>query len=98
MTARRAHRPSKSRVVFYGWHKPTADGYLAQDIFDESAMERLLLAAREAGTVTQYDTGRSAIVWFEGTPGPAMRRLKAAVVAMLADGCVPIAQTAGRPP
>lgn len=62
------HRPSRSRIVRYGWESPSG--------FDESAMDRLLYAARAAGVVTMHDAGRGRVVWFEGPPGPALRSVR----------------------
>lgn len=54
---------SKTRVV----------GYRFEGEFSESRVERVLEAAKRAGTVTEYDTGRGRVVWFNGPPGAALR-------------------------
>lgn len=44
--------------------------------FDESAAEKLLQKAKEDGLVTEFDTGRGNVLWFNGRPGPELRALK----------------------
>jgi len=79
LQARRGPIPSRSRGVHYCFEAPRE-----LDIeFKESEMEALLEKARKVGTITQFDTGRGRIVWFEGAPGAAMRELRRKVVAML---------------
>jgi hypothetical protein len=53
-----------------------------EDEFSESAMEKILEPAKRAGIITQYDTGRGRLVWFEGTPGPEIRALREKVQAL----------------
>jgi len=78
--------PSCSRGVHYGFEAPRDE-----DVeFMESEMEALLEKARQVGTLTQFDTGRGRIVWFEGTPGAAMRELRRQVVAMLPASFRPV--------
>ena len=67
-------KPSRSRIVKYDYE---AD-------FDEAAMERVLARALNSGVVTQYDTGRGHIVWFEGPPGQDFCRVCGFVRALLA--------------
>ena len=69
---------SRSRVATYK--------YDVQSGFDESAVEEVLAQARAAGTVTEYDTGRGRVCWFEGAPGEAMRALRKRVLEMLGPG------------
>lgn len=75
---RRGPRPSKTRIVgyHYGW-----DGL----DFDESPMERVLGKAKAAGVVSEFDTGRGNLVWFEGPPGKALRAVRTQVLALLAE-------------
>lgn len=77
----RARPVSRSRGVHYCYVVPRE----LDDEFNESDMEALLQRAREAGTVTQFDTGRGRIVWFEGAPGAAMRELRYKVLALLPE-------------
>lgn len=83
------HR-SASRVVRYGWSLPDGNGFNVPDVFNEHAMTTLLAKAITAGVITQFDTGRGAIVWFEGTPGARLRALKAEVLSRLPAGVVSI--------
>jgi hypothetical protein len=76
-------KKSRTRIVCYAYHKPDGDGYSVQDIFNETDMEKLLENARQEGIVTQYDTGRGAIVWFEGQPGVKLRKLRKTVLDLL---------------
>lgn len=86
---RTKHR-SNTRIVHYGWGlpDPREAGCYVRDIFDESAMDKLLYAARTAGVISMQDCGRGATVWFEGPPGPAMRALRDKVLVMLPAGVV----------
>jgi len=59
-------RPSKTRVVLYDY----------EGDFDESEVERILERAVSKGVVTLFDTGRGHIVWFEGPPGPELRKVR----------------------
>lgn len=59
-------KPSRTRIVKYDYE---AD-------FDESVMEQVLQRAKRAGTVTEFDTGRGHIVWFEGPPGASLRDVR----------------------
>jgi hypothetical protein len=54
--------------------------------FDESAMERILVRATKLGIVTEYDTGRGRVVWFNGRPGAALRAVRDQVQALIAKG------------
>lgn len=80
------HR-SKCRSVLYGWRSP--DG-AAGDLFAEGGMERKLARAKAAGIVSEYDTGRGRLVWFEGCPGAALRALRDEVRAALPAHALPI--------
>jgi hypothetical protein len=83
MTTRQARRgpskPSASRIVHYGFALPPE----SDDECSESTLEALLARARHQGVITQFDTGRGRIVWFEGPPGAAMRKLRAQVRELL---------------
>lgn len=70
-------KPSRSRAVGYVYEGRE---------FCESRMEEILERARRQGVVTEFDTGRGRIVWFNGLPGEAMRKLKAEVEAQIALG------------
>lgn len=59
-------KPSRTRIVKYD--------YAGE--FDEAAMERILQRAKAAGAVTEFDTGRGHLVWFEGPPGAALRAVR----------------------
>lgn len=62
----RGRPPSKTRIVGYR--------YVAE--FDETPVEKVLEAARRDGIVTEFDTGRGQLVWFEGPPGAALRGIR----------------------
>lgn len=68
--------PPKTRVV----------GYTFEGDFDESAMEIVLERAKTAGAVTEFDTGRGHVVWFNGPPGPALRKVWDQVKAIVERG------------
>lgn len=72
---RRGRPPSKTRVVSYEY---TAE-------FNETPVERVLVAAKAAGVVTEFDTGRGNLVWFEGPPGAALREVRGKVLGILGD-------------
>jgi len=59
-------------------------GFSVEGPFDETAMEKLLEAAKVRGVVTEYDTGRGAGCWFNGPPGPALRALRDEAVKLAA--------------
>jgi len=44
--------------------------------FKEPPVEKLLLQAQRDGIVTEFDTGRGQLVWFNGFPGPELRALR----------------------
>ncbi len=94
MKRRRIKRSSNTRIVTYGWSlpDPKAPGYCVPSIFDEGAMDKLLYAARAAGVIVMHDAGRGAIVWFQGTPGAALRALRDQVLSMLPTGVVSLAE------
>lgn len=69
MPDRSAHVPV-TRVVGY-----------AYEGMDESAAERILKPAKEAGVVTQFDGG-TGFVWFNGPPGKALREVRDKVAAL----------------
>jgi hypothetical protein len=62
----KGHRKSRSRTVGYHY---TGD-------FSESEVEPILEKARDAGVVTEFDTGRGRICWFNGHPGPELREVR----------------------
>lgn len=70
---RRGRPPSKTRIVGYT--------YIAE--FDETPVERVLESAKAAGVVTEFDTGRGNLVWFEGPPGAALREVRGKVQEIL---------------
>jgi hypothetical protein len=53
--------------------------------FDERPVEKLLLQAQRDGVVTQFDTGRGHLVWFNGFPGPELRALRKEVERVVAE-------------
>ena len=69
--AQHTKHTSLSRQVYYSFEAP-------KDTvgFDEPEAERVLKEAVEDGIVTNYDTGRGYIVWWNGFPGEDMRRIK----------------------
>lgn len=69
-------RFSRARVV----------GYYFEGRFDETDMERLLRRACCSGIITEYDTGRGSVVWFNGRPGRRMRDLRRRVMLLLEVG------------
>jgi hypothetical protein len=72
MSAHRKRR-DRSRVI----------GVRFEGTFDESVAEKLLVKAKAAGVVTEFDTGRGSVVWFNGSPGREFRELKKAVEALI---------------
>ncbi len=58
-------------------------GYTYIASFRESVIEKVLEKAKAAGVVTQYDTGRGELVWFNGRPGRALREVRNRVLALL---------------
>ena len=82
---RHRRRPfPKTRATGYRYACPEGTS------FDESAMETALAAAKRLGLVTEYDTGRGHIVWFNGPPGQGLREVRARarvrVIALLPKG------------
>jgi hypothetical protein len=61
-------------------------GYDYEGDFNETAMERVLERAQRTGVVTEYDTGRGHIVWFNGRPGKFLREVRTQVLAVLSAG------------
>ena len=82
-------RLSRARSIRYGWHKPNGE-HSEQNTFNEVAMEKLLSEAKRSGIVSEYDTGRGAIVWFIGQPGKELRLLKKKVLALLPSDVEPL--------
>lgn len=74
------HTPKRSgsRSVGYKF------GYDSDIEFDETAMEKLLNSAKAAGVVTEFDTGRGHVVWFNGYPGKEMREVRKRVLEIIA--------------
>lgn len=60
-----------------------AVGYQLEGEFNESLAEKLLLKARDEGLVTEFDTGRGSIMWFNGRPGPELRALRKKLAALI---------------
>jgi len=54
-------------------------GYCFAGEFSESDAEAILSKAKARGVVTEYDTGRGRIVWFNGHPGPELRAVRDAI-------------------
>lgn len=66
-------RQDKSRII----------GARFEGSFSETAAEKLLTKALKAGVITQFDTGRGNVVWFNGRPGKEFRQLKKAVESLI---------------
>lgn len=60
--------------------------YTYEGDFDEPVVEDFLIAARDAGIVTQFDTGRGHAVWFNGQPGEKLRAVREKVRELVAAG------------
>lgn len=63
--------------------KTRVTGYRYEGSFKESDVEKILEAAQKAGVVTEFDTGRGNLVWFNGPPGPEMRKLRDQIKAIV---------------
>ncbi len=74
-------KPQVCRSIGYYWRCPEGA------CFDETKMDRLLYGARAEGVVTEHDSGRGTVVWFNGPPGAALRAVRAKVIALLPPGC-----------
>jgi hypothetical protein len=74
------NRDKKSFAVGYDYGYGEGD----QLDFDESDAERILDKAKEKGVVLNYDTGRGHVLWFEGLPGPALRKVRNQITKLLA--------------
>lgn len=74
--SKHTRKQSKSRAVSYQY----------AGSFDEAAMEATLRRAVTLGHVTQFDTGRGTIVWFDGPPGEGLRSVRDEVELVLAAG------------
>lgn len=57
--------------------------YLHRGEFPETPVERLLEAAKRSGVVTDYDTGRGLMCWYNAHPGPAARALRDRIAAIV---------------
>jgi hypothetical protein len=71
-------KPSMTRVI----------GYRFGGDIDLDRVTKLLDRALADGIVTQFDSNKSMergkdVVWFNGPPGPAMRSLRAQIVALV---------------
>lgn len=64
-------------------HRVTGYYYEVPDGFDEYEVEKVLARAVADGAVTEFDTGRGRIVWFNGKPSAELRSVRDRVVAML---------------
>lgn len=78
MKPRTKRKPAATRVV----------GYRFGGVIDIERATRLLERARSRGVVTQFDSTKSAdrgkdVIWFNGPPGLAMRRLRDEVGALV---------------
>lgn len=61
-------------------------GYRFEGEFSESSAERVLERALAAGVVTEYDTGRGRIVWFNGYAGAELRVVRDEVRSIVEGG------------
>lgn len=66
-------KPSRTRIVTYRF----------EGLFNETAVEKILQTAKRWGVVTEYDTGRGAIVWFQGPPGARLREVRRMVAELI---------------
>lgn len=80
MKKRRRHK-SNTRTVQYRF----VTAVPGEAPISETAIEKELLLARQVGTVSMHDTGRGYVVWFEGAPGPELRRVRARVLDLIAE-------------
>lgn len=83
-------RPSQTRVIGYCYGVPDGKGYLVCNAFDESAVEKILKKALQSGIITQYDTGRGQMVWFNGPPGEKLRAIRNQIRALLPKTAISI--------
>lgn len=58
-------------------------GYRFEGTIEDAKAERLLESAQRSGVVTQYDSGRGHVLWFNGRPGKALRAVRDAVRALV---------------
>jgi hypothetical protein len=77
---RRRHK-SNTRIVQYRF----VTAARGEQSISETAIEKELSKARQAGTVSMHDTGRGYVTWFEGAPGPELRRVRARVLVLIAE-------------
>jgi hypothetical protein len=75
-------KPEPRRVPFL----VVIDSFRFEGEFPEGPIEALLEQARQAGIVTEYDTGRGRIVWANGKPGPEFEKVKSEVGALVRKG------------
>lgn len=68
-------RKDKTRVTTYRF----------EGFFNESIMERIMERARTAGVISEFDTGRGTLVWFQGMPGKDLRDLRERVRSLVKD-------------
>jgi hypothetical protein len=79
MSQRKPHRkPPIRSLVSYSYEAPAGS-----DSIDETPIERILERALGQNIVSQYDTGRGRVVWFNGAAGPSLRRIRDQVRALL---------------
>jgi hypothetical protein len=80
-------------TVFVRWELGDAADTQA-DAIRAGEWERLVVRARDAGLVRQYDDGRGRDMWYSARRGAAERSLRAACVRALA-GATPVEVTIG---
>jgi len=66
-------RHPRTRVVQYRLESPGGHS-------DCDEAEALLMRARADGLVSEFDTGRGSMLWFEGRPGADLRDLRQRVL------------------
>lgn len=68
------HRPPIRSIVGYAYEAPIRDH--RYDASDTPEIEKLLERAQRDRVITQFDTGRGLLLWFNGAPGKALRKLR----------------------
>ncbi len=72
-------RASRSRSI----------GYALVGPLDDARADTLLHAARDAGIISEFDSGRGDFLWFNGPPGARLRAFRARLLADVGGHAVP---------